>query len=51
MTPFDFHRQNYVVEPIGRRIFTSRRDTVLGAFVACAIGAGLALVLVAWWSA
>ena len=51
MKAIDFYRQNAVIEPIKRQIFTRRRDTVLDVLTALAIGAGLALALVQWWSA
>lgn len=52
MTSINQFRQNCVVEPIDRRLFTtSRRDAIKGVLLAVAIGTGLALALVAWWSA
>ena len=50
MTPFDFHRQNAVVEPIDRRLFAKARSTAKDVLLAVAIGSGLALALVQWWS-
>ena len=52
MTSINLFREHCVVEPIDRRLFTAkRRDTFKGVILAIGIGAGLALALVAWWSA
>lgn len=52
MTPFDLYRQNATIEPIDRRIFnTQRRESIKSVLLAVAIGTGLALALVSWWSA